>query len=379
MLSDPAEMCATTGRLVAGTFSDLSVSVFLKSEDSGDLEWISTTSGDGGGAILTDRIEFDDDAEAWVLEVGRAVNLESCKEPWALELRAACPRQFDHGGARTVVPVLRGEQFVGLILLADRVNGVPYSVEELELLDCIADQLGMALVNRNLNEEVMRARELEAFRTMSSFFVHDLKNAANRLSLMLQNLPKHFDDPAFREDALRSVGKTVDRINGLVVKLGALRQDLELRPVDTDLNGLVREVTDAMTGQLPFEEVIKEWGELPPVSVDREQMRSVVTNLLMNAGEAVNGDGRLTLSTSCARDLVTLTISDNGCGMEREFVRTKLFQPFSSTKTGGLGIGMFQCKRIVEAHHGAIRAETQTGEGTTFRITLPAAGPANLS
>ena len=130
---------------------------------------------------------------------------------------------------------------------------------------------------------------------------------------------------------------------------------------------------------MPFEEVIENLGDLPPVSVDREQMRSVVTNLLVNAGEAVNGDGRLTLSTSCARDQVILTVSDNGCGMEREFVRNKLFQPFSSTKTTGLGIGMFQCKRIVEAHEGTIRAETQFGEGTTFRITLPASGPPSLS
>ncbi|MEP4078172.1 XrtA/PEP-CTERM system histidine kinase PrsK [Haloferula sp.] len=378
-LADPESICATTGHLIAGTFSVLRVSVFLREDDSGDLRWASTTSEEGARDMSVDGIGLDDEAVARILKIGQATNLESLKDPWALELKAACPRQFGHGGNRTLVPVVSGEQFIGLILLTDRVNGVPYNLEELELLDCIADQLGVALVNRTLNEEVMRARELEAFRTMSSFFVHDLKNAANRLNLMLQNLPQHFHDPHFREDALRSVGKTVDRINGLVVKLGALRQDLELSPESTDLNALIRGVTETLAEQLPFDEVVENLGNLPPVSVDPEQMRSVITNLLVNAGEAVNGDGRLTLSTICIRDRVTLTVSDNGCGMDDEFVRTKLFRPFSSTKSSGLGIGMFQCKRIVEAHEGTIRAETQSGEGTTFRITLPASTPIPLS
>ncbi|MEM1082956.1 MAG: XrtA/PEP-CTERM system histidine kinase PrsK [Verrucomicrobiota bacterium] len=373
-LEEPGEICASTGRLIAGTFSALNVTVFLRPEESGELVWVSTTSEDGCSEGTCGRISMENEAVSRILQIGQAFNLESCKDPWALELKAACPKQFSHGGDRTVVPVVSGDRFVGVILLADRVNGVPYTVEELELLDCIADQLAVALQNRILTEEVMRARELEAFRTMSTFFVHDLKNAANRLNLMLQNLPQHFDDPEFREDALRGVGKTVDRINGLIVKLGALRQDLELSPADTDLSELVRDVIGTLEDEMPFEEVVDELGPVPAVPLDREQMRSVITNLVINAGEAVNGDGRLKLATMSSPGRVTLTVSDNGCGMERNFVRKKLYRPFSSTKSAGLGIGMFQCKRIIEAHNGTIHAETEPGEGTTFRITLPAPG-----
>ena len=96
----------------------------------------------------------------------------------------------------------QGNRAVGALVLADRVNGAAYTVEELELLQCIADQMTSVLLNLRLANEVARARELEAFRTMSAFFVHDLKNAAASLNLMLKNLPVHFDDPAFREDAL---------------------------------------------------------------------------------------------------------------------------------------------------------------------------------
>ena len=93
-------------------------------------------------------------------------------------------------------------QSLGVLVLADRINGAIYTVEELELLKCIGDQITSVLLNLRLADEVAHARELEAFRTMSAFFVHDLKNAAASLNLMLKNLPVHFDDPAFRQDAL---------------------------------------------------------------------------------------------------------------------------------------------------------------------------------
>ena len=76
----------------------------------------------------------------------------------------------------------------------------------------------------------MLAKELEAFQTMSTFFVHDLKNAASTLSLTLQNLPVHFDDPEFREDALRGIANTVSRINLHIRRLSVLRNKLELKP-----------------------------------------------------------------------------------------------------------------------------------------------------
>ena len=115
-------------------------------------------------------------------------------------------------------------------MLADRINGATYTVEELELLKCIGDQITSVLLNLRLASEVARAKELEAFRTMSAFFVHDLKNAAASLNLMLKNLPVHFDDPAFREDALRGVGNTARRIDDMIARLSALRQRPDFSP-----------------------------------------------------------------------------------------------------------------------------------------------------
>src|SRR5262249_27664304 len=137
--------------------------------------------------------------------------------------------------------------------LADRINGVVYTVEELALLRCIGDQIASALVNLRLAGEVARARELEAFRTMSAFFVHDLKNAATSLNLMLKNLPVHFDDPAFRDDALRGIGNTARRIDEMIARASAIRQRSESMRVEADLNQLVVEALGSVDGSSDVE------------------------------------------------------------------------------------------------------------------------------
>ena len=91
----------------------------------------------------------------------------------------------------------------------------------------------------------------------------------------------------------------------------------------------------------------------------------------MNACEAVDGEGRIKVSSRTNGDLVVLSVSDNGHGMSKEFMENSLFQPFKSTKKKGLGIGMYQCKTIVEAHEGWIEVESEEDMGTTFSVYLP--------
>ena len=124
-------------------------------------------------------------------------NLEKENEEWAENLKRITAAQFLKGGSRICLPFSAGERWLGCAILADRVNGLPYTVEELDLLKCIGDHIAADLSNLRLTEELMVTKELEAFQTMSAFFVHDLKNAASSLGLTMQNLRVHFDDPEF--------------------------------------------------------------------------------------------------------------------------------------------------------------------------------------
>jgi len=116
---------------------------------------------------------------------------------------------------------------------------------------------------------------------------------------------------------------------------------------------------------------------LPRIRLDGEQLNKVVTNLVLNAAEAVSGRGQVRVATSRQNGWVVLTVDDNGCGMSDEFVARSLFRPFQTTKKSGLGIGMFQSKMIVEAHGGRIAVASQPGTGTTFQVFLRVPTAAN--
>jgi putative PEP-CTERM system histidine kinase len=278
--------------------------------------------------------------------------------------------QFRTGGSPICVPLVGGESWLGVIVLADRVRGLCYSAEEMDLLKCIGEQVAATLLKLRLTEEIMERKELEAFQTMSAFLIHDLKNAASTLGLMLENLPAHFDNPAFRQDAFRGIGSAASRINDLINRMNALRHELRLNPAELDLNLVVTEALSNLNGTLNTNLVTK-FDQIPKVSADRQQLQSVFTNLLLNARDAVGMNGRITIATTRRGEWVALSVSDNGCGMTEQFIKHSLFRPFRSTKKKGLGIGMFQSKTIVEAHHGKIHVESELGIGTTFRVMLP--------
>lgn len=361
------ELCRVSAALLSETFDALSVSLFLAGDGSFDLARCPAEPGQEGPAMLKGDPEMFES----LVSNRQPFDLEIESAAWSVALRSALPGKFDHGGHRIIAPLVTDDRLLGVICLADRVMGMPYTHEELDLLKCLADQLASTLLNEILAARLRQTAELEAFQTMSSFFVHDLKNAANSLNLMLQNLPVHFDDPEFRADALRGIGGTVDRINHLVAKLAAFRRNLRIDPVETDLNHLVGEALEQLKADLAGVEVSRHVRTLPAVFLDREGIRSVVTNLLVNAREAIGSDGRVRVETLAESGHVVLSVSDNGHGMTPEYMANDLFRPFRSTKSKGLGIGMFQCRMIVEAHRGSIHVESRPGEGTTFRVSLP--------
>ena len=366
---DQPGLCASATKLISETFSVLSVTIWLFDEQD-RLTFAASTSRSEDeilGTFLT--LAGLEPAPASVRRLSKPFDLEKAKGDFAETLRRISLSQFRTGGNRVCTPLWTGDRCIGVVILADRVGGVPYTVEELDLLKCMGDQTAVGLLNLRLTEEVMRAKELEAFQATSAFFIHDLKNAASTLSLTLQNLPVHFDDPAFRQDALRGIGETANRINQLISRVGALRH-LELQPVEADLNQLVTDALEVLNGA-PEINVVQKLHLQPKLKLDRQQFGSVITNLLLNAREALGPGGEVRVETSQSNGWAVLSVADDGCGMSPAFLKTSLFRPFQTTKKKGLGIGMFQSKMIVEAHRGKIQVESEPGAGTTFRVMLP--------
>jgi putative PEP-CTERM system histidine kinase len=365
---DETTLAVNAAEVISENFQVLGVTVFRASMDPPALHCLSSTE----RQRTQTHIDLDASAMAEIRALGQSFNLEDPKNAWADVVRKTCPTTFDHGGDRLAIPLVASEQLVGLVILADRVNGVPYSHEEMDLLACIGDQLAGAFLNHSLTEKVLQAKELEAFQTISTFFVHDLKNAANSLNLTLQNLPIHFDDPEFRVDAVKTVGRAVERINQMILKLSSLRHELQLHRQPCRLDLLCAEVLDDLDPEMRNGGVIhRDLQVVPECRLDPEAIHSVVTNLVVNAREAMVGKGDIHVATRTENGRLILAVADEGCGMSAEFIKNQLFRPFHSTKTKGLGIGMFQCKKIVEAHQGSIGVESSPDQGTRFTILFP--------
>jgi putative PEP-CTERM system histidine kinase len=368
-----AAVCEVAAKLISETFDVLSVTIWLVDEERQRLVVGASTarqaSRPDGGSTL-------DAASNAVVHGLRAFSspfdLDTMNDEWAEELRQLNPATFTNGGNRLCVPLRAGERSLGVVVLADRINGGLYTVEELELVKCVADQIASVLLNNLLASEVAQARELEAFRTMSVFFVHDLKNAAASLNLMLKNLPVHFNNPAFRDDALRAIDNTARRIDDMIARLSTLRERPNLAPTKVDLNHIVSEALAKMDG-MPDVQLTRELHPLPRILADREQIQNVVTNLVLNARDALGNDGRIQVRTEQREGRVLLSVSDNGPGMSPAFMKDSLFRPFQSTKKMGLGIGLFQSRAVVQAHGGAIHVQSEVGSGTTFLVSLPVA------
>jgi signal transduction histidine kinase len=190
------------------------------------------------------------------------------------------------------------------------------------------------------------------------------------LSLTMQNLPANYNNPVFRKDTLRVISESVSKMNAMCNQLSVLTRKLDLNRTEMDLNELVTATLANLNGCVRVS-LVKDLQQVPRLSLDPDQIQKVLVNLVLNANEAVGQRGEIRVATSLTDGWAVLSVTDNGCGMTKEFVARSLFQPFQTTKSRGLGIGLFHSKKIVEAHRGKIEVETESGKGSSFKVMLP--------
>jgi putative PEP-CTERM system histidine kinase len=274
--------------------------------------------------------------------------------------------------ASLLVPLVSSDRIVGVITVGSDRSGRPYDWEAREFLRALAGHAAGEFHKSELLETLVEAKEDEAFRAFSTFVLHDLKNFASTLSYIAQNAPRHQNNPEFQKDAFQSVFDTAEKMKQLCNSLRSFSSTLAADKKPSDLNQIVRSVADSLNAGIQ-EHLELELRDLPPVIVDSEELRRVILNLLINAREAIAEDGAMIVRTIALGDKVEVSVEDNGKGMSPEFMEKDLFQPFRTTKSGGLGIGLFQSKKIMEAHRGSIVIESKEGKGTKVRLTFPVA------
>ncbi|HUE82585.1 MAG TPA: ATP-binding protein [Pyrinomonadaceae bacterium] len=235
---------------------------------------------------------------------------------------------------------------------------------------------------RELESQLHQAEKAAVVGRLASAIAHEIRNPLNYINLTLDHLRSAFapEDPEKRKvfEHLASQLKTeVARINRHISDFLKYSRpsDLELEPLD-----LKAEVADALRiieGQATecgIQTRIEEVGDVPLVMADRDSLRSVFTNLLLNGLQAMDGDGGsilIKLSGESDGALARVEISDTGRGIAPEDI-AKVFEPYYSTKETGTGLGLAIVKKAIADHGGSISVHSKQDDGTTFTITLPA-------
>jgi GAF domain-containing protein/CheY-like chemotaxis protein len=289
------------------------------------------------------------------------------------------------------VPMIAGDEVIGVLAL--RSDSRPFQAEDERLLENIAGLAALAFRSARLYEDRMRAyselaaaqdqliraAKLRALGEMASGVAHDFNNILMAIVGRTQLLLRHVDDAQLRrwldgiERAALDGSESVRRIQ----EFTRVRRDQAFEAVD--LNRVVEEALDVTQSRWRDEpqsrgidlQVATELEPVPFIGGDAAELREALTNLILNAVEAMPDGGILTVRTRADRDSVRVVVADTGIGLNEE-VKRRLFEPYFTTKIpGGAGLGLSLTFGIVSRHGGQIEADGAPGEGARFEIRFP--------
>jgi putative PEP-CTERM system histidine kinase len=267
-----------------------------------------------------------------------------------------------------VVPLMLHARLFGFVLLQNPRSPVKLNWEVIDVLEIAGSQAASQLAQQDAANALMVARQFESFNRMSTFVVHDLKNLVLQLSLMNANAARHKDNPEFQADMLETVDYSVQKMKIMLQKLS--RSENAEQPLPLALDQVVTQAVALKAAFVPQPVLAVDDVSLR-VLADRERLERVVGHLIQNAIEATPRTGSVEIRLLREGDRAVIEIADTGEGMSEEFIRERLFKPFDSTKSAGMGIGVFESREYIIELGGNLEVSSKPGAGTTFRVSLP--------
>ncbi|HEV7395818.1 MAG TPA: ATP-binding protein [Pyrinomonadaceae bacterium] len=250
-----------------------------------------------------------------------------------------------------------------------------------EAFNEMTSQLGRT---RQLESQLHQAEKGAVVGRLASAIAHEIRNPLNYINLTLDHLRSTFapDDPEKRatfERLANQLKSEVARINTHITDFLSYSRPSRLETQPLNLSDEARDALRMIEGQAAeagIETRIDEHGPVPEIMADRQALRSVLTNLMLNSLQAMDGEGGsvvVNISSEKKSDRVQLEVSDTGRGIAPEDI-SKVFEPYYSTKETGTGLGLAIVKKAIDEHGGSINVTSRPGSGTTFTITLPVNG-----
>jgi len=262
----------------------------------------------------------------------------------------------------------------GFIALGHKDFGRPWSEEDRDFLATITDQAALALENLLMEERYLESKQIESFNRFASFVIPDLKNSVGMLSLTAENARDNIHDREFQKDAIDTIERSVQKMRRLIDSLNAHKAPAAVSRAAIDAASTAREKITSLGHMASRKGIgisLESEGSVPAF-VDPSALSRIVENLVLNAIDAVDEDGTIEVRVARHGETLTVIVSDDGPGFDREFLEDGLFRPFMSTKKNGLGVGLVLCKSLAEAHGGSISVSSLPEGGATVKVELPA-------
>lgn len=240
-----------------------------------------------------------------------------------------------------------------------------------------AEQLAAA--NQSLKEaeaEVRRADRLAALGQLTAGLAHELRNPLGTMKTSAEMLTRHVEkENEIAREMAGYIREEVDRTNSLITRFLDFARPQHMRMEPGDLAALLDRVIERFerekSGAAASISIYKNYSpDIPPVEFDAELMERVILNLITNAAQASASGGAVTVKTRMIEDMVEIAVIDRGSGIEPKNLES-IFNPFFTTKSSGIGLGLAICSKIVDEHGGQITVESMPGEGSVFHVLLP--------
>ncbi len=229
---------------------------------------------------------------------------------------------------------------------------------------------------KRAQQDLILAEKLTMTGKIARSIAHEVRNPLTNLSLALEQLKDELDvDNEYVTMFTDIIGRNVDRIGQLITEMLNSSKPRELDRKKQDFNAVVKATLQLVSDRIKLKRMRLETHFSTDdchALLDRDQVKTALLNILVNAVEAMEeGKGMLLVKTTCMEDnRVCVEVADNGGGIS-EADRKRLFDPFFTGKSGGMGLGLTATQNIINSHKGSIEVESQVGQGTTFRLFFP--------
>ena len=276
-----------------------------------------------------------------------------------------------------LVPLIHFDRMIGLVVLGRPPIARKLDWEDFDLLRVVGQQLASYLAENNGQSALLEASRFDEFNRRIAFVMHDIKNLASQLALLSRNAERHADNPEFRKDMLVTLRNSADKLNTLLARLSRYGTGNVEHIEQVDAAEVAQQVAAryrAAGGAAPDGPQVHVLEAKPClVMANRETLEQILLHLVQNAIDASEPGMAVFLQTQIDGGDGAIEVIDTGCGMSADFVRSRLFKPFVSTKAGGFGIGAMEARELVSAMHGRLEVESREGLGSRFTVRLPLA------